>query len=441
MSKRPLLALLITLLLPLTALPVLADEAYEDEAAALYRTGRQALNESDFDDARRLFHAVSADYPESEVAGDAVYWEAFSRYRLGGKRNLERALTLLDRQREQYPDARTARRDAQSLSARVENALAELGSEEAARRSYERARDLEQATDPETDSDLDLKMAALQALMNMRTDRAMPILRKVLLDRSPETAELRAQAVFILSQQDTEEAAPLLLDAVRNDPDEEVRGQAVFWLSQLGGEESLDAIEEIMATSDDPVILEKAVFALSQIGGERAYKALKDLALDPAQPEELRANAIFWLGQTGEGASVTFLDELYRSVDSDELKDKVIFAISQLNTDDGGKWLVDLALNERESIDLRKNALFWAGQGNQLEIGHLIDFYWGVEDTEMRGQVIFVLSQRDDDKAIETLVDIAKRETDTELRTNAVFWLGQSDNPRAVDYLEELLSR
>ena len=82
-----LFVLLISLLVPVVGLPAYADEDYEDEAAEFYREGQEALSEGDFKDARRLFQAVSSDYEDSEVAGDALYWEAFANYRLGSKRN------------------------------------------------------------------------------------------------------------------------------------------------------------------------------------------------------------------------------------------------------------------------------------------------------------------------------------------------------------------
>ena len=59
----------------------------------------------------------------------------------------------------------------------------------------------------------------------------------------------------------------------------------------------------------------------------------------------------------------------------------------------------------------------------------------------MQKQVVFVLSQRDDEAAVTALIDVARTADDPEVRRQAVFWLSQSDDPRATDYLEELLSQ
>jgi hypothetical protein len=63
-------------------------------------------------------------------------------------------------------------------------------------------------------------------------------------------------------------------------------------------------------------------------------------------------------------------------------------------------------------------------------------------DSEMREQIIFVLSQRQQDPAaIDKLFDIAKNEKDPELRKKAIFWLGQSHDPRAQQFLIDLINK
>jgi hypothetical protein len=63
-------------------------------------------------------------------------------------------------------------------------------------------------------------------------------------------------------------------------------------------------------------------------------------------------------------------------------------------------------------------------------------------DSEIKEQLIFVLSQRSrDGKALEKLMDIARTDKDRDLRGKAVFWLGQSKDPRAVKFLEDLISK
>lgn len=403
-----------------------------DPANDLYRSGRRAINNREFRDAARMFSRLRRDYRNSEYVGDSYYWEAFALFRTGGNDRMERALDLLDTQADDFSDASTTA-DAPSLRVQIEGALARGGNREAGRRVLERASESCESEDQ------GLRSMALSALLTMNAERAVPILKEVLESRDECSVELRRQAVFLVSQHMTDETVDILLDlAHRNpDPDHEVREQAVFWLSQVDSPPAVDALEDILRTSDDPEIQGKAIFALSQHSGGRSTEILKEYAERRDAPQELRENAIFWLGQTEGGGE--YLRDLYPTVDTDELKGKIIFGVSQSGRRGDGDWLLERALDESESIDIRKNALFWAGQMG-MEVSRLAELYVSVEDREMKGQIIFVLSQSSNvGEAVDQLMEIARNEEDSELKKNAIFWLGQSDDPRAADFLLELI--
>ena len=87
--------------------------------------------------------------------------------------------------------------------------------------------------DDSCDDDSDIKLAALNAVLQMDAERAMPLLTRVLARRDAGSVCLRRKAVFLVAQKHTEGTEDVLLSTARNDPDGEVRGQAVFWLSQV----------------------------------------------------------------------------------------------------------------------------------------------------------------------------------------------------------------
>ncbi len=90
-------------------------------------------------------------------------------------------------------------------------------------------------------------------------------------------------------------------------------------------------------------------------------------------------------------------------------------------------------------MELRKNALFWAGQSG-VGLADLLTM-WNLDlDQEMKEQLVFVYSQSDEPAALDKLFEIARTETDQELRENAIFWLGQSDDPRVTQFLEDLIN-
>ncbi len=406
----------------------------EDPAATLYREARGLLNDQRFRDAAQQFARLRGTYASSSYVPDTYYWQAFALYREGGAGNLRTASDLLRSQSQLHPTAAT-RADAQQLLMRIESALAQRGDAQAA------ATIAQQAAAP-CDEDQGLRAAALSALMSMNASQAVPILQEVLRNRDACSVELRRQAVFLVSQQLTDESVDILLDLAHRDPDPdaEVREQAVFWLHQVRTPEALAALEAILEESTDEDLQEAALFAISQRSGdERAMAVLQGYAERTDAPAELRENAIFWIGQSGGTGGTRYLIDLYPRLETEELKENAIFGIAQSGGPEAGAWLLERAMDPQEPIELREEALFWAGQTGVLDVAGLREMYRTVTDNEMKEQVIFVASQDGSTEMVDLLMEIARTEPDAELREDAVFWLGQSDDPRVPAFLLELI--
>lgn len=417
--------------------------AEQDPGDSLYRSARRLLNSGRYADAANSFADLVKRYPRSNYTADAYYWQAFALYKTADAGNYRLARTVLKKQRADYPNA-TTRGDADALLAQIQGALAKQGDPEAAaavRVQAESARTTHPQSGCSTaDDDDDPRIAALNALLQMDAESAVPILKQVLARRDTCSVGLRRKAVFIISQKRTAETEDILLAAARNDPDSEVREQAVFWLSQVGSERAVTALDSILMSSTDEEIQKKALFALSQIRGDRAGQILRDFAERASASDDVREQAIFWLGQAHSAENAAFLRGLYARLTSDDLKEKVIFSLSQMHDVDNGRWLLDLAQNEREPIEMRKKALFWAGQTG-ASLPDLTGIYDRTTNEEMKEQLIFVYSQRHETEAVDKLIDIAKHEPNAELRKKAVFWLGQSHDPRARQALLDIINQ
>src|SRR5689334_4850556 len=118
----------VTLVAP-PAASVTADDQ-NTPADSLYRAGQQSLNRGEYQKAVDTYRELRRRYPRSPRVGDALYWEAFALYRLGGTTNLRVARERLKTQESDFPRAST-RTDAGSLRVRVERDLARLGDAEA----------------------------------------------------------------------------------------------------------------------------------------------------------------------------------------------------------------------------------------------------------------------------------------------------------------------
>jgi len=272
----------------------------------------------------------------------------------------------------------------------------------------------------------------------MDAERALPILKKVLARRDEASLCLRRKAVFLVSQHEGPETERILLDAARTDPDGQVREQAVQWLSQVDTPAAVAALDSILRSAGDPALQDKAIFALSQQDSPRARQALRDFALRAGVSSDLRQKAIFWIGQGDDPDRVGFLKTLFTQLRDIESRDKILFSMSQVEGRESQRWLLGVAGDVNENIELRKKALFWAGQSD-IPATELFTLYEKMPSREMKHQLIFVYSQRDERAAVDKLFEIARTETDMELRKKAIFWLGQSDDPRVPAFLERLL--
>ena len=434
-----------------------------DPADSIYRAAREALDRRDYRRAADLFAQVPARYPRSGYAADAYYWRAFALYRVGGTPQLRLALQSLDTQRERHPRAAT-RGDAQALARRIQGELARQGDAVAAAQVAAAA---EAAVTPAVavaptvaeapptppvppagprgrdrcdDEDDDTKLAALSALQQMDDERARPILQRVLARRDPSSVCLRRKAVFLIAQENASGAEDILLEAARSDPDRDVREQAVFWLSQVGTDRAVGALDSILRTSNDPSLQEKAVFALSQHGSGRALQALRGYAERPDLSIDMREKVIFWLGQSGGAENEAFLRSLYGRLEDTDLRNKVLFSLAQAGGPENIRFLLGVVRDVKQPADLRKQALFWAGQAD-APMADLAALYDAMPDRAMREQLVFVYSQRDDAAAVDKLLDVARNDPDRELRKKALFWLGQSNDPRAAKALQDIIER
>jgi hypothetical protein len=89
-------------------------------------------------------------------------------------------------------------------------------------------------------------------------------------------------------------------------------------------------------------------------------------------------------------------------------------------------------------MDLRKNALFWAGQVD-VPIAQLTGIDSELRDRDLRRHYTFVLSQRSERAATDKLIDIVQHDDDREVKRQALFWLGQSRDPKAREFLRDLI--
>ena len=429
----------------------------QDPADSLWRAGREALNRGDFERAAGLFRQIRTEerFARSGYRAEAHYWEAFALARADDADGLRRAREILTAMQQQYPRSAQVR-DAEQLAATIDGRLARTGDVRAAASLYSavaeasaaaasariadgRIRDRDSQC-PVSEEE-DVRIAALSALLNVDSDRTLPVLRDVMARRDACSAPLRRRALLLIARSRDPEAASFLVDVAQNDPDVDVRRSAVMMLGGVRTPDATAALESILRQSRDEDVQRTALAALAQQRGDQSGELLRDYALREDVSVELRRQAIFLLMNRRRGGEddTAFLRELYGRTTEREIKQAVLAALGRSRSPESVDWLMSIAVNPDEPMDVRRQALFTASQSQSLDLDRLSRLYDEVTDPEFREQVLFALARRDEAAALDKLIAIARSERDLEMRKRAIFWLGNSKDPRAAEALLEIL--
>ena len=222
------------------------------------------------------------------------------------------------------------------------------------------------------------------------------------------------------------------------DEDDEAPGKkglattAMAALSTLDNGAGVPALIDL-ARSGSPGTRASAVFWLGQSGDPRGFAMLHSVIENAREDDRIRVQAIFSLSHGGDTPDPEFayLRGIYPRLSNDKLKEAILQGMGE-DESGGSTWLIERARDTGESLKMRKSALFWAGQKKSTPTRDLVGVYRAATESSMREHAIFVLSQRNDEAALNELMRIARDDSDKRMRSRALFWLGQKDDPRVV---------
>jgi HEAT repeat protein len=381
-----------------------AKDRAEDRSAHLeeaYDSGRDALDEDKFERAEEKFDEVAR--ANSAQADAALYWKAYAENKLG-KRSA--ALATISDLKQRYPQSRWLK-DAGALQLEVQQSSG-------------------QPTKPEAQSDDELRMLAIQGLMNSDPERAMPLLEKVL--NGNATPKEKSRAMFVMAQNGSSQSREVLGRIASGQSNPELQRKAVEYLGIFGGSEARKTLSGVYASSSDEAV-KRAVLRSFMIAGD------KDDLFAAARSEKnaaLRREAIRQLGLV-HGTSE--LEQLYRSETSAELRRDILQAFFLAG--DTQK-LVDAAQNEKDP-EVRRAAVRNLGLVGGDAAGHALETLYNKEqDRAIRAEILNALFIQGNARA---LVAVARSEKDAALKKTAVEKLALMNSKEATDYLMELLQK
>ncbi len=212
-------------------------------------------------------------------------------------------------------------------------------------------------------------------------------------------------------------------------------GLPFYWLGRATAGESVALIAGLYGRDRDADVREDLLAAAGCHNAPALVLPFFEKVLTGADPDELRKDAAFWIGQQEDAAGLALLSKAARTDRSAEVREGAVFAISELGLPAAVDEIVALARGA-DKRDVRKQAVFWLGQMAAKKAGGTLEeIAVGDTDLEIQEQAVFALSELPDGQGVEALIRLAKTHRDARIRKKAVFWLGETDDPRALEAL------
>jgi len=367
----------------------------------LYNSGKRALDEHRWDQALDRFSEVAA--RSGSGADGALYWKAYSLDRLARR---DEALATIAELRKAFPNSRWLE-DAKALEVEVRQASGKPAA-------------------PETESDDEIKLLALNGLMQSEPDRAFPILENLL--KSAQAPRLKKRALFVLAENGSPRAQQLLERIARGNANPDLQLEAINYMSVLNRKQGNNGqvLFEIYNSSTDAGVKRAVIHAL--VAGQDKDRLLQ-IARSEKNPD-LRIQVIHMLPAI---AAQPEMWQLYQSETVPEVKKQILYAMAGAGNSEK---LLEVARTEKDA-SLRRTAIQGlAAVKSPATSDALVALYSSEQDKEVKRAIVSTLFVQ---RNVKALVDLGRKESDPEMKRHIVQCLVEMKSPEATQFLEEIL--
>ncbi len=259
-AAQPVHALMTELASPGSFVVVADDDAYA--------VGTRAMDEHRWPDAVSAFDKVISE--KGKRVDAALYWKAYSLNMLG---KTPLAIATCDQLHSQFADS-PWNKDCSVISVDVRaNARAmadqmkintdrmKIDTDQMRIRVAPFRIDMDRGDNcAARGSDEDLKILALNALLNKDPTTALPLLRGIL--GGNQSPCVKKHALFVLAQSKSPDAESILHDAALGKLDPQLQGQAIQTMAVFQGKRANDTLAEVYRTTTDPKIKKAIISAM-----------------------------------------------------------------------------------------------------------------------------------------------------------------------------------
>ena len=370
--------------------------------ASLYADGTRAINESRWSDAAGLFDRVAQMH--GEHAEGALYWKAYAENKGGQPAN---ALSTCGELRKAYPKSRW---------------LEECGALEIEVRGKSG-----HPVAPQTEPDENLKLLALNALMQQDQAQAVPILQKIL--SGNQSDELKSRALFVLAQSHAPQADELIGQVAQGQSGPALQVKAIRMLAAARGKHADDTLASIYQHTSD-VQVKRVILQSYLITGDSSK--LLEAVRQETNPELVKT-AIHTLGAMSGGQDLL---TMYRATNNAQTKADIINSLIASGKN-GVSPLTEIAQSEQDA-ELRRKAIRNLGIAGGLSVAPALVLTYqkntDVETKRAAAQALFLANDAPD------LVTLARGEKDLEMKQYLVQQLSLMHNQEATKFMLEILN-
>jgi HEAT repeat protein len=375
----------------------------EDE---LYKEATGLMDQRNWSEAAQRFDQVAK--LKGSRADGALYWKAVALHRDGQDEESLRSLAELVKV---SPRSRWMN-DARTLEVEIHGTPNITGAV---------------AEGPGSAEDCDLKLLALNRLMEQDSKRAIPLIEKFI--AGPCGGKYAKRSVFVLAQTDDPQAREILVKIARGELHPELQREAIQQLGVVNpSKENYDALEQIYTSTND-VKIKKTILNAFGVSGEK--KRLLAAARGEKDPV-LQKEAIRGLGV---GGATQELRQLYKDLTTEEGK----MAVLEAYIIDGDSEAFEEVARTETNPRLQRKAIQGIGiSGGKGAGASLVTIYQKTGDREIKRAAIEALFINGNAKP---MVELARAEKDPEMKRNIVEKLGLMGGKDANDYLIEILEK
>lgn len=373
------------------------------EAGGNYESGKNYLNRRQYDQAIARFDRVIA-AKGSNVDG-SLYWKSFAQFKLGKSDDALATIALLRKDHPQSP----YNSDAKALEADVKKRAG-------------------QPLNPADVDDDELKILAIQGLMNTDPARAIPLLEGVL--NGTNSLSVKRSALYTLAGSKDPKAHQILLGYAKGGGNPDLQMEAIRYLAANRDNKTTSTeLMQIYSTTQSTDVKLAVIRALQSSG---ANGALATIMNSNNSPVVVRQQALG--GLSGQISP----DELWSLYQKETNKDLKMQMVSLFGSMDAADHLNRIVTTEKDP-EIRRRAVRSLGNRKAEKSGQmLVSMYAGEQDLETRRTIINALSSQNN---AEGLVAVARKETTLELKKEIVKRLSDMapKSKVAADYLMEII--